>query len=130
MHRNDIIHRDIKPDNILLMDRHNLKICITDLGFACKTDDYKEINLKCGTPGYVAPEVLCGHPFIPKCDIFSIGSLFFNILTGRNLYQGANVRDILHANQFFNPIPLVLSSLHGVSNECKDLLILMLQPNP
>jgi calcium/calmodulin-dependent protein kinase I len=100
MHRNEIIHRDIKPDNILLMDRHNLKICITDLGFACKIDDHLEINLKCGTPGYVAPEVLCGHHFIPKSDIFSIGSFFYNILTGRNLYQGTNVRDVLLANQF------------------------------
>lgn len=39
MHRNKIIHRDIKPDNILILDKEDLKICISDLGLACRSDD-------------------------------------------------------------------------------------------
>lgn len=80
MHRNRIIHRDIKPDNILIMDKDDLKICISDLGLACRSDDQEEIQVKCGTPGYVAPEVLQGCNFTTKSDIFSAGSLFFNLI--------------------------------------------------
>jgi serine/threonine protein kinase len=48
----------------------------------------------------VAPEVLNGKAFTPKADIFSIGSFFFNILTGKNLFGGTNARDVLFANQY------------------------------
>ena len=107
MHRNDIIHRDIKPDNILLIDRDDLKICISDLGLACKTYDRIEVALKCGTPGYVAPEVLKGGKFTTKSDIFSVGSFFFNLLTSCSLFTGKNAQDMLYANKYQNPYPII-----------------------
>lgn len=60
MHRKHIVHRDLKPDNILLEDTETWKVCITDLGLACKDDSVDELKMKCGTPGYVAPEVIKG----------------------------------------------------------------------
>lgn len=44
--------------------------------------------MKCGTPGYVAPELLKGFTFGPKSDVFSLGCLFFNMATGKMLFQG------------------------------------------
>ena len=99
MHRKNIIHRDIKPDNILLMDRKDVKICISDLGLACLSTDEGETSLKCGTPGYVGPEVLKGASFTTKSDIFSIGSFFFNLLTNTNLFHGKNAKEMLILNR-------------------------------
>ena len=107
MHRKNIIHRDIKPDNILLMDKNDLQICISDLGLACKADDENEVKSKCGTPGYVAPEVLKGQPFTKKSDIFSIGGFFFNLVTNSNLFPGRNGKEMLIANKFQNPYSTV-----------------------
>jgi len=87
MHLKNIIHRDIKEDNILLLDSKNLKVCIADLGLACKTTDTYQMKLKCGTPGYVAPEVLIGAPFSPKADIFSLGCVFYYLVTGKKLFS-------------------------------------------
>ena len=89
----------MKPDNILILDSKNLKVCISDLGLACRTDDKEECFLKCGTPGYVAPEVLKDHPFTTKSDIFSVGCIFFNILSGKNMFQGKTPNEMLLGNK-------------------------------
>ena len=122
MHRKNIIHRDMKPDNILILDSKNLKVCISDLGLACRADDREECFLKCGTPGYVAPEVLRDQPFTPKSDIFSVGCIFFNILSGKNMFQGKTPKEMLLANKHCNPFPTICMHVNRVSNECKDLL--------
>jgi serine/threonine protein kinase len=53
----------------------------------CKTTDDVTLAMKCGTPGYTAPEVLRGDPFSVKSDVFSVGCLLFYLVTGRNLYK-------------------------------------------
>jgi calcium-dependent protein kinase len=88
MIRKNIYHRDLKPDNILLLDRNQLKVCIADLGLACRSTDARELLFKCGTPGYVAPELLKGFAIGPKSDIFSLGCLFYNIVTGKMMFSG------------------------------------------
>lgn len=102
-HRKGIIHRDIKADNILLMDRNEWKVCISDLGLACRIDDEVEKRVKCGTPGYVAPEVLLGLPFTTKADIFSLGSFMYNLITCGSLFVGRNNKELLAANKYVNP---------------------------
>lgn len=103
MHRRNIVHRDIKPDNILIIDKKELKICISDLGLACRTNDNAETKVKCGTPGYVAPEILKNQPFTDKSDVFSMGCVFFNMITSCNLYHGRNNKEMLFSNKYQDP---------------------------
>jgi len=88
MHRKQIIHRDFKPQNILILDSEVLMVCIADLGLAIREDDEKRKMESCGTPGYVDPEVLNGRPFTTKSDIFSLGSLLFNLITQKIVFPG------------------------------------------
>jgi len=76
------MHRDLKPENILFENSGELKIKIVDLGFATKFDEYKKLFFKCGTPGYIAPEILTKDFYDEKVDIFSIGVIFYIIMTG------------------------------------------------
>lgn len=104
IHQKHIIHRDIKIDNILINqvdtnDEYDVRIA--DFGLAIFTPKDELIAQKCGTPGYVAPEILrqgsAGYSY--KCDIFSLGSVFFNLLTGRYLFGGNSRNEVLRHNE-------------------------------
>lgn len=77
LHSKSIIHRDLKPENILCRNDENLDIGIVDLGFATYQEDYDTLFLKCGTPGYVAPEILNDLPYDCKVDIYSAGIILY-----------------------------------------------------
>ena len=79
IHSKGILHRDIKPENLILHSReNNYDICLADFGLA---DFYNPncdyIFRRCGTPGYVAPELLQDKLYDYKIDIFSAGTLMF-----------------------------------------------------
>lgn len=84
---------------------------------------------KCGTPCYVAPEILRGFGYGTKCDIFSLGSLLFNLLTGRFLFSGNDKKEVLRQNKICN-IDLTHEYLKDVSPEARDLLYKMISDIP
>ena len=83
-HEYNIVHRDIKPENLLLKSEklglESLKIADFGLARLLKEDDLAETT--CGTPGYVAPEVLMQQPYGKPCDYWSIGVVTFILLSG------------------------------------------------
>lgn len=87
LHSRRCVHRDLKPENLLLKEKENdTDIVIADFGLASFLNE-EVLFKRCGTPGFVAPEILMykeGDPFYDeKCDVFSAGVIFYVLLTGK-----------------------------------------------
>ena len=130
MHKKGIIHRDLKPDNILVLDRVKSEVCIADLGLACGLDDYSNLVKKLGTPGYLAPEILKGYSASVKSDIFSLGAIFYNMVTGNMLFDGKDEKEVLRNNRYKDPSDIIDEDLLTISTDCQLLLKWMLKRNP
>lgn len=91
MHEKNIMHRDLKPENIILRGAESLECVIADFGLATKVDQENYIFTRCGTPGYVAPEIANlrdKSKYGPVCDIFSLGVIFHILLLGKSPFPG------------------------------------------
>ena len=127
LHENGILHRDLKPHNLFL-DKH-MRIKVGDFGLATrllKSDD--KSHRVCGTPNYMAPEILRRKPYSLEIDIWSMGVIFYQMLVGRPPFQDDNsvkktYRRIV-ANQYNVPAHV------AISPQAKHLLSIMLEPNP
>jgi serine/threonine-protein kinase len=95
-HDNNILHKDIKPSNILIS--HEGQVKITDFGLASvpskDKDDDEEIS---GTLAYMSTEYILGEPLNKNSDIFSLGATFYEILTGYQAFGGEKASDYFHA---------------------------------
>lgn len=92
-HEHDVIHRDIKMTNVLLDEKRNVKII--DFGFSICTSS-RNLSVSCGTPVYMAPEVLMKKNYNGKLtDVWSLGILLFNMLCGCFPFPGSTERELL-----------------------------------
>lgn len=136
MGRQGIIHRDLKPENILLNSKKEgiYDLRIADFGFTVHLESPDEenqllLNSICGTPGYIAPEVLNENPFNLKADVFSVGSILYSIFTLKNLFNGQSYQEIMDQNKLCN-LKYILFDLKQCSHEARDLVSLLLSKDP
>jgi serine/threonine-protein kinase len=107
-HQRGVIHRDVKPDNIMI-ERATERALVTDFGIALgrgaaeRADGEGSIT---GTARYMSPEQACGEPVDARSDLYSLGATFFYALTGRAPFEAANVPAIL-TKHVYEPAPLV-----------------------
>ena len=138
MGRKGVIHRDLKPENILISSKEEgvFDLRIADFGFAMPLESTTQepnstnlANVLCGTPGYIAPEALCGKGFNLKSDVFSVGSILYSILSLKNLFNGDTYQEIMDNNRICN-LKYIQLDLYRCSPESKDLLRLLLSKDP
>ena len=101
LHKFDIAHRDIKLDNIIFRDEKSLDPVIADFGLATFTDDEPYIFNRCGTPGFIAPEITRmreNRKVRVSCDIFSAGVVFHILLTNKYLFEGIDPKETFKNN--------------------------------
>lgn len=128
-HRQNVIHRDVKPGNVLVnLDRDVVKL--SDFGLARLGDAFiSRTGLIAGTPGYMSPEQLADVEVSPRSDLFSVGVLLFELLTGRLPFEAASLGALLQqvASQ---PAPRLSVHRSGLPADLVKLTDELLRKNP
>jgi serine/threonine protein kinase len=127
MHSHGIAHRDLKPENILLSsaDDNFAHIKLGDLGFAKRTPA-SGYTTSCGTPSYVAPEILRSEPYNQACDLWSLGVVLYILLCGYAPFSSPNQSDLFKAivsGRFYFDAPY----WSKISSSAKDLIRKLLE---
>jgi serine/threonine-protein kinase len=108
LHKHGIVHRDLKPENIIIDDKDNIKLI--DFGIAAKADTgritFTSISEILGTPDYISPEQVKGKRGDPRSDIYALGVMLYEMLTGEIPFHGPNSLAVMNDRVVNNPTPL------------------------
>lgn len=104
-HRKGILHRDVKPANLLILDKadvHGARVKVVDFGIVKFADELKPdaqkltaMGIVCGSPSYMSPEQATGQKVDPRSDIYSLGCSLFEALTGKVPYRGRSASETM-----------------------------------
>ncbi|KAG6480667.1 hypothetical protein ZIOFF_057252 [Zingiber officinale] len=125
---NNVIHRDLKPQNLLLSTHGgNFVLKIADFGFARSLAPRGLAETLCGSPLYMAPEVMQFQKYDAKADLWSVGIILYQLVTGKTPFTGNSqiqlLQNVLKTNELHFPFDCNLSS------ECVDLCQKLLRRN-
>ena len=139
-HSANVVHKDMKPENLMLTDRDGREfVKIMDFGLA-RILDSEEFGDKIfvtmsgqitGSPAYIPPESISGDAITPSSDIYSLGVMFFELLTGVLPFRGKDVRDYLQGHLYKAPPPFAeVNPELSIPAELEDLVRRMLEKKP
>ncbi len=129
-HDAGIVHRDLKPTNVLI--HSDGRAMLADFGLARgagQPTHLTTIGLAIGTPGYMAPEQVMGHDVDKRADIYAMGVLTFEMLTGRLPFIGSNRMEVAYAT-VNSPLPSAVNINPSLPDELDQLLAKVLAKNP
>ncbi|XP_034449455.1 serine/threonine kinase 17a like [Hippoglossus hippoglossus] len=130
LHRNNVVHLDLKPQNVLLTSASPLgDIRIVDFGLSRRMDNITEVREILGTPEYVAPEILNYEPISTATDMWSIGVLTYVMLTGESPFLGEEKQEtFLNISQV--NVDYSQDTFEGISSLAVDFIKSLLVKNP
>ncbi|MBF6061743.1 serine/threonine protein kinase [Nocardia terpenica] len=133
-HRRGLLHRDVKPANFLLSDKHgdDERVLLTDFGVAKSTDDANELTQTgsfLATIAYASPEQLAGYPVDHRADIYSLACSFFKLLTGQNPYPSAQPAMVMMGH-LHEPPPRPTAVRVGLSPAIDQVFARAMAKNP
>lgn len=134
MHRVGLVHRDIKPANVLMCDveKDKTSVKVGDFGMSTFVGVDGLVRGRCGTPGYVAPEILTadsGQGCGDKVDLFSVGVTLYVMLCGYEPFYGENEKDLIEANKKA-AIEFNDSDWKSTSDLARDMIRKLTAPDP
>jgi len=107
IHRNGVVHRDLKPENIMIDSDDHIKLI--DFGIAGKEGSkrltFAKLSQVMGTPEYISPEQVKGKRGDGRSDIYALGVMLYEMLTGKTPFQGPNPFAVMNDRLMNNPIP-------------------------
>ena len=107
MHKHGVVHRDLKPENIMVDDQDRIKII--DFGIAMKEDarriTFVDMSATLGTPDYISPEQVKGQRGDQRSDIYSLGVMLYEMLTGQPPFSGPNPLAVMNERVLHDPRP-------------------------
>jgi serine/threonine protein kinase len=130
-HSRNVVHRDLKPENILLSDdTDDAVIKLADFGLSKLYSTEAEMMFtQCGTPEFVAPEVMAGNGYTAACDIWSLGVMMYIMLCGYLPFNGSSVAELFDSISK-SSLTFPREEWDMISPEAKDCIQAMLQRNP
>jgi serine/threonine protein kinase len=127
-HSRGVIHRDVKPSNIMLTLDNDVRVI--DFGIALiKDSDVSRIEGIAGSPSYMSPEQVQSADITPKSDIYSLGAVMYELLTGYRPFRANSLSKLLHQIVYATPPP-IHTLRDGIPEELEEIVMTALRKEP